>query len=221
MLLREHEMAEQAEELKQGKATEIGLEYCEIGDDGLEIIARFLKGNETVKKIHLRYSNIGLRGIKALTDALKHNKSVEHLDIAFNDIGEEGAEALIDVLNENVCLLDMWVSGNGFSPESISIIKHLTQLRNQMSIPNAVRSASLCLIAARRRTISGAGDFEIIPIEIVKMIARQVWDTRKDPIWIEALSAAEPTAKLESLIYTQSSGISMASLKSLKGASPF
>ena len=65
---------------------------------------------------------------------------------------------------------------------------------NQILIPAAVRRASLYLVAARR-SVANAGAIGIFPKEIVKMIAIKVWETRKDPIWIEALLELERTGE--------------------------
>jgi hypothetical protein len=100
----------------------------------------------------------------------------------------EGADSLIDALCHNVCITKLYVNGNNVAPESEATIKYLTETRNAVLIPAAALRASLYLIAARRATpIADAGDFEIFPKEIVKMIAMAVYATRKDPAWIKAV----------------------------------
>ena len=85
--------------------------------------------------------------------------------------------------------------GNNITAEQRETFQYLTHTRNKDLIPAAVRRASLYLIAARR-IIDDAGALSCFPKEIVKMIAMQLWATRKEPIWIQALSESEQRGEL-------------------------
>ena len=193
-LLRGRGKDEQAKLLMQGELTDLNLNHCDIGDDGAEIVAGFLKHNETVKKAYLFNCNIGPPGVKAIAESLKHNRTVELLNLYANPIGKEGAEALIEALNYNVCIKRLIVFWDSIAPRLQAAIKYLTKTRNKIRIPAAVRRALLFLIAARRN-IADAGILAIFPKEIVRMIAMEVWATRKEPIWINALTESERTGK--------------------------
>ena len=81
----------------RGELVELDVDWCDIGDDvnyGADIVAEFLKHNETVKRVYLGYCKIGPRGAKAIAESLKHNQIVEYLNLFDNPIGDEGAEAL-------------------------------------------------------------------------------------------------------------------------------
>ena len=173
---------------------ELNLGHCVIGADGAEIVAEFLKHDETVRKVWINDCRLGSRGAKAIAESLKHNWTVELLILYSNPIGDVGAEALLDALNHNVCIKAIRVFNNSVSPKFLATIKYLTRIRNAILIPAAVRCASLSLIAARRNIIN-AGTLAIFPKEIVKMIAMEVWATRKDPIWINALTESERTGE--------------------------
>ena len=165
--------------------TELDLGGFRIGDDGAEIVADFLKDSETVRYVWLYNCTIGLSGAKSIAEALRSNETVELLDLESNLFGDEGAEALIDAFNENVFMERLHVSH--VAPRIQAAIKYLTRTRNAILIPAAVRRASLYLIAIRRTAnYDGMGRIGIFPKEIVKMIAMEVFATRKDPIWIEA-----------------------------------
>jgi hypothetical protein len=153
-----------------------------------------LKHDETVNRLYLLSCKIGNLGAKAIAEALKHNETVEFLELSENHIGDDGAEELIDALSSNVFIGCLPVWSNKLAPEARAVIKYLTETRNKILIPAAVRCASLSLIAARRN-IADAGNFAIFPKEIVKMIAMEVYATRKDPIWINALTESERTGK--------------------------
>ena len=178
----------------QGELTRLALYHCKIGESGAEIVADFLKHDETLNCVALVGCKIGLRGLKAIASALKQNNTVESVDLSSNQIEKEGAAALIDSLERNVRIKWLSTLQNYMSTESKITISYLTGTRNAILIFAAVRRASLCLIAARR-TFVDAGRFALLPKEIVRMIAMEVWGTRKDPKWIEALSEAERTGK--------------------------
>jgi hypothetical protein len=182
----------------RGELTSLGFNFCPIGDNGAEIIAAFMKLDEIVRSVYVRSCNIGPPGIRAIAESLKHNQTLEKLylydDQIGNEIGNEGADALIEALNYNVCIKGLFVSPRGIDPELQATIEYLTETRNKILIPAAVRQASLSLIAARRN-ITNAGILAIFPKEIVRMIAMEVWATRKEPTWINALTESERTGK--------------------------
>ena len=180
--------------VRVGLTARLYLAFYDIGDCGAEIVAAMLKHNTTVERVYLRRCGIGPLGVKAIAEALLHNTTVELLNLACNTIGVEGADALIATLHRNVCLRDMYLYRVDISPEAKESIQYLVETRNAILIPEAVRRASLCLIAARR-TIASAGALSILPKEIVKMIAIQVWATRKEPIWLNALTESERTGR--------------------------
>jgi hypothetical protein len=186
MLMKKHGKEVDAEELLRGELRVVNFDYCEIGDDGAFIVAAFIKGDVTVEMVYLGSCNIGPRGTKAIADAVKHSKTVWCLNFNWNQIGDDGAEAVLIALSHNVCIIGMLIRDNDIAPESQATIKYLTETRNAVLIPAAVRRTSLYLISARRN-ISDAGRLAIVPKEIVRMIAMAVWATRKDPKWIEAL----------------------------------
>jgi hypothetical protein len=193
-LLREHEMDEQAELLMRGELVELDVHWCDIGDDGAEIVADFLKHDETVKEVNLVWCEIGTRGVKVIAESLKHNHTVVEMYLSNNQIGDEGTEALIEALSYNACMISLYFPVNNIAPELQATIEYITETRNKILIPAAVRQASLYLIAARRN-IADAGLLAIFPKEIVRMIAMKVWTTRNQPIWLNALTESERTGE--------------------------
>ena len=192
-LLREHRKDEQVEDVMRGELTMLNLSSCHFGDNGAGIVAAFLK---TVREVCLSYCSIGLRGFKAVAKALKHNRTVEYLDFADNQIRSNSGRTLIDALACNVCIVDIALFSIKLAPKSRMTVKYLTQTRNALLVPAAVRRASLYLIAIRCTTnYDGMGTIGIVPKEVLKMIAMKVWATRRDPIWIHALTESERTGK--------------------------
>ena len=185
---------EQVNVIRRGQLTELYLDGCRLGHVGTDIVAEFLRENETVKFVLLWNCNIGSGGAIAIADALKHNRTVEVLDIKDNRCASAAPELIDMLLNYNVCIKVMSVSRNQLSVKSEAKIKYLTETRNKILIPDAVRRATLFIVSARR-IVADAGLLCVIPKEIVKMIAIEIWATRKDPIWIQALSEDERTGE--------------------------
>ena len=155
-----------------------------IGDNGAKVLAEFLKLNESLKRLYIGSCDIGPIGFKFLADAIRINRTLQFLTLGLNGTTSEGNEALIAALNQNVCLTGLTVN------VSNARIRFLTETRNAILIPAAVRRASLCIISFRRH-VANAGVLAIFPKEIVKLIAVEVWESRKDPKWLEALSEGE------------------------------
>ena len=194
-LLREYERHDQAAALMRDKLTELNINACSIGDSGAAIVADFLKHDETVIKAQLWGCNIGPPGAKAIAGALRQNKSVAQLGLPIKQIEGGGAEALIESLNYNVCVTETLIGRyHKHSAASQATIEYLTETRNKVLIPAAIRRASFHLIAALGSN-TGAGTLAGFPKEIVRIIAVKVWATRKDPIWINALTESERTGK--------------------------
>ena len=196
-LLREFGKEKAAVALMHGHLLYLDLDVCRIGDKGAERIAKFLRHDEIVKSVWLKWCDIGSQGLKAIAQALRYNKAVELLSVTGNQFGNEFAEALIDTLNYNVCMTELRAGrrqDKTIAAELLTTLDYLLETRNKLLIPTAVRRASLCIIVAHC-TRDNAGAFSGFPKEIVKMIAMQVWATRKDPIWIEVLSESERTGK--------------------------
>ena len=189
-LLLEHGKDEQAELVSRGELTGLDLEGCEIGDDGAETVASFLKGTYSgsgVRTVVLDHCNIGLRGFKALAEMLKLNDTVEDIYLQMNRIERDCLVVLNEAISVNACITYVNAYSDVTVPKLLASIEYLTEMRNKILIPNVVRRASLCLIAASRIR-ANAGDLAIFPREIVRMIAMQVWATRRDSLWIEAAS---------------------------------
>ena len=121
-LLRVHSKDDQAAALMQGELTRLNLAYCSIGDDGAEIVADFLKHDETVGKVNLDDCCFGPRGANVIAEALRDNATVEYLVLDCNEIGNQGGAALINALRYNVCLIFITLYGTSITSESLATI---------------------------------------------------------------------------------------------------
>ena len=80
-LLRVYGKDKQAEMVLWGELEELNLDGRPIGDDGAQIVADFLKHDETVHTMFLWNCNIGPRGAEAIAESLKHNQTVVDMEI--------------------------------------------------------------------------------------------------------------------------------------------
>ena len=189
-LLCDRGKGQDAETVQRGELRIIKLQGSQLNDEQAKVVAKFLQGNTTVLQVCFLDNYIGPRGAKHIAKMLKKNRTLWFIHIGSNQIGDEGANALIEALNCNVCLKNMYVNGNEISSAALSAtISYLTQTRNAILIPNAVRQASYFIIATHRFAApDDLSFFATLPLEIVDMIAREVFATRKDPEWIRAVS---------------------------------
>ena len=185
-LLQKCGMTLEAAAVGRGDLTELRLGFHALGNDEADIIARFLKENNTVTKVLLWRNAIGPRGAKAIADALKDNRTVKVVDFFKNHIGEQGAEALIEALHHNVCLTCVYLGNSGVFPKFKAAIEYFTETRNAKLVPAAVRRAVLCFLLLHRKA-PGGSCLALVPRDLVSLIARLVWASRSDPQWIKAV----------------------------------
>ena len=166
----------------------LDLSGSRVGDAGAKILASFLLSNDTVERVFLSNNHIGTDGALAMADALKHNITLQSIFMTGNPIGQEGARAFINALRlHNVRLIDLFVSVRTIGARLTTEIKFLTD-RNAISIPSAVRRVICYLIGVRcTLPLNGLGMLSFFPKEIVKMLAVQVFATRNDSAWIQAV----------------------------------
>ena len=191
-LLRKHG-EKQADAVARGCLTEIlGFGGPAMGDDGAKLLADFIRNDSMISGFFVGNNRIGSGGTQALAESLKYNKNIWSVGLSRNRIGRKGGQALLDMLETNVVIRALDLFATQIDQDLFDQLAYLTMVRNQVLIPAAARCASLCLIIARRTT-DNAGLLAILPKEIVKMIAMQVYATRKDSQWLNALSKYERT----------------------------
>ena len=169
------------------------LHDCSLGDREAVIVADVLRHNTGLKELDLSSNSIGVSGQVALAKALRVNRSLQKLWFGSYDkeeLDEDVKDAFVDMLCLNVCITDLGRDPDeiGYEIESNPSLEPLLR-RNRERIPAAVRRAALLLIGVCRFSTNyeGMGDFAIVPKDVVKLIAMEVWATRTDPIWMWAL----------------------------------
>ena len=159
---------------------------CHLDDTHAAIIAEFLLHDDTMSAVNLSFNQMGPEGGRALAKSLETNRSVRTLWLASNRLGEKCAIDFINAFRRNVVVTHLNLSDNGMSADSLSQIELLVQ-RN-LRIPKAVQSLIFFLIGVRQGSNrAGMGLLGEFPKEIIKMVAIEIWATRKDPKWIDAL----------------------------------
>lgn len=83
-----------------------------LGDEGVKVLARALKANDTVARLDLARNMIGNEGAMALADTLKANDVLTNLSLGENCISSEGAIALADALKVNTAMSELDLYSN-------------------------------------------------------------------------------------------------------------
>jgi len=103
--------------------TSLFFESCEISDDIIECLGKFLKNNKTVKFIEIKNTTISDTGIKYLTDSIKYNTSIQELTISDNIISNIAMKYLSDALKHNKSITDFnFIKNNNQYINNFSVV---------------------------------------------------------------------------------------------------
>lgn len=184
---------------------ELLLDGNSLGDAGAELLGKSLRYNGTLKKLSLVRNGITSCGANALALALKFNGQLRTLNLSANRISNHGATGLAVALTINRTLTALNLYMNPIT--EIGVLPLVDALKNNSALTflalnvyseaasksltrnellvDVARSAALYLIAVRNRAnASGMGDLQLLPKDVVKMIAKKVWETRGQQEWL-------------------------------------
>eukprot|EP01012_Entosiphon_sulcatum_P049455 TRINITY_DN68078_c0_g1_i1.p1 TRINITY_DN68078_c0_g1~~TRINITY_DN68078_c0_g1_i1.p1 ORF type:complete len:352 (-),score=104.51 TRINITY_DN68078_c0_g1_i1:46-1101(-) len=125
---------------------------AKIGDDGVMVIAEFLKRdqrlrtlellnnsisakgctflgrmltqNDTLTNLMLDHNDLGDDGIAALGEGLKWNSSVAHLSLQYCGIGPSGGEAIAKTIIRSSSVRELFLKGNAIGPTGVIAVAH-------------------------------------------------------------------------------------------------
>jgi len=98
----------------------LSLAYASIGDEGCNVIARYMRENVLLRTIDLRGNNIKADGLVVLAHALRSGGSnMSSVCLKWNHIGshERGVQALCDVLKGNSSISNLDLRNNKLGPD--------------------------------------------------------------------------------------------------------
>ena len=96
---------------------ELNLNYSGTSDDGTVSLAKALHHNSTIHILKLVGNKITHKGAVALADTLYHNSTLQSLYLSNNSICYEGAVALADALHHNSTLQELYLNNNSIGDE--------------------------------------------------------------------------------------------------------
>ena len=165
-----------------------------------EIVADYLLYNDTVTEVWLNEHSIRSDGVQLLCYVLSGNQRIVAVGLHQNPlvrraavggdapVGSDAAKALLAMFETNVAIQHLTLYRCQLAEEDVQAIQLLVK-RNRRAIPAAVRRTCLYLIAVRRTlNCDGMGIFGKCPKEIVRLISMHVWETRRDPVWLQAIN---------------------------------
>lgn len=95
------------------------LNYGQVTDYGLEILAEALKFNKTISKVDLTSNKFTDNGLMALTACIRdHHTSISSLKLGFNKLKDKSMEYLFEALRDNRCLRELNLENNMLSSDS-------------------------------------------------------------------------------------------------------
>lgn len=202
--------------LSQNKTlTVLDIEDCHIGDEGIALIANALRYNTTLRNLYISFNRFGLEGSKAIAEMLRCNSSLSTLRAIYCVNGNCALE-IIRSLVDNVNLSRLDLSGcEGESNLTWQNVVNvlcgqmiLTDLRlyctpleehndiqrllnRNKQVQAQVRRLIRYLIGIRQgygqQGKQGMGALGLLPKEIVMLIAKALWKTRREWTWVDVL----------------------------------
>ena len=138
-----------AECLKKNNLIELDLEINQVGDQGLKVLSKALRYNNSLDLLNLSFNNISNTGVnhlskamktnqklsqlllmsnnitdakKWITNLLKHNNSLQYLDISCNSIRNKGLEYFSNALGINESVTELNFSQNSIGDDGAKFI---------------------------------------------------------------------------------------------------
>ena len=101
-------------------------------------------------------------------------------------------------VNPFVCMCNC--EGPGISNETSGAIDFLTGVRNYSIIPFlAEKAACYIIMVSQLSNREEMGDLAVLPMEILSMIAKEVFASRKDRAWIELYKRTIDSAEVKKI----------------------
>ena len=170
--------------------TRLNLDRNVILNEGAQSLAQALKGNASLLELSLCYCGIENEGVTSLAEALRSNETLRHLDVGWNSVDGRGVGPMEKALLEgNVALTSLNVLPNLiWAKNACGGADTICADRNLIQIPRLVRTACLMLIGTRGGALEAKlGTLSHLHRDIRALIAKEVWTSRRSPIWIQAL----------------------------------
>ncbi|XP_065901904.1 protein NLRC3-like [Dysidea avara] len=95
-----------------GILTDLDIRNNNIGDKGIEAIAKGIQASSTIKWLDISNNQIGPIGAVEIGKSLSHNKSLDTLLMNDNSIGYDGAASIATALTKNDHLTGLFLEGD-------------------------------------------------------------------------------------------------------------
>lgn len=120
--------------------------FNDIGDAGVEALARSLEDNSTLQILHLSGNAVTANGLRFLSKALEVNTTLVSLYLSGNSGSTTGACALAQSLHTNVSLQVLCLNGNNVQEQGALYIGEMLKINRALTHLNLViPRTALCL----------------------------------------------------------------------------
>lgn len=123
--------------------------FNDIGDAGVEALARSLEDNSTLQILHLSGNAVTANGLRFLSKALEVNTTLVSLYLSGNSGSTAGARALAKSLHTNVSLQVLCLNGNNVQEQGALCIGEMLKINRALTHLNLVIPGSalrLCFL---------------------------------------------------------------------------
>jgi hypothetical protein len=178
---------------------ELNLKSNCIDNLDMKYICKVLAYNTNIRYINLDSNLFCIVGIDYLCDSLKINRTIESIDIKHMSLKYECYEMILRILQNNTIITNIELNdtrkifsylfevyGQEKCNKAMNKIQKL--LERNRKIKKAIIDIMIFIIGIRKYSKKdeyGLGYWIWLPLDVVKMIAQEIWRSRADLEWLD------------------------------------
>jgi hypothetical protein len=124
------------------KKPSIDLEWCRVGDEGIELLAKHLESSATLTNLDLAWNAISFKGATCLANSIAQSPQLTRLNLQGNPVGDTGAEYLAQLLQKDQTLTALGVESCHIGPQGFSRIISTLQVNVGLTSLNISRNTA-------------------------------------------------------------------------------
>eukprot|EP01006_Ploeotia_vitrea_P053275 TRINITY_DN67773_c0_g1_i12.p1 TRINITY_DN67773_c0_g1~~TRINITY_DN67773_c0_g1_i12.p1 ORF type:complete len:621 (+),score=76.14 TRINITY_DN67773_c0_g1_i12:60-1922(+) len=108
------------------------VDHCNLSAEGGKHVAELLKSNTTLTSFNINDNNIEAEGLRHICESLTNNPQLKSLCVAGNEIGATGAKQLAALLKTNRLVTNLDCSANDIGDEGLAALCHVMKQNNTL-----------------------------------------------------------------------------------------
>lgn len=106
-------------QLEKNDIEALDFSYHRLELTALQILARALQQNSSLKVLNLKLTGLNMRGLSILGEAIKTHPSLMRLDLSNNYLGTGGVDKLVEIIKENRSIQYLYLTNSGHKHKEI------------------------------------------------------------------------------------------------------